>query len=95
MIITLGLISSLRILVIILGYLFRKKVIEDQNFSRTFECGFVTFIKRIIPFSLRFFLVAIIFLIFDVELILLFPFFFSSFNFFRIIIFIFFLLILS
>lgn len=59
-----------------LGYILRKKVIEDLNFSRTFECGFVTYLKNIIPFRLRFFLVAIIFLIFDVELILLFPFFF-------------------
>ena len=59
-----------------MGYIFRKKVIEDKYLSRTFECGFITYLKRNSPFSLRFFLVAIIFLIFDVELILLFPFFF-------------------
>jgi len=41
---------------------------------RPFECGFLGYEERRSPFRVHFFLVALIFLIFDVELILIFPF---------------------
>jgi len=38
-----------------------------------FECGFTPKYNSRLPFSIRFFLVSIIFLVFDVELVLIFP----------------------
>lgn len=61
------------IIVIILASFLSKKAIADREKSSPFECGFDPKSSSRLPFSLRFFLITIIFLIFDVEIVLIIP----------------------
>lgn len=60
--------------VALLAFTLSIKTSSDRNKLRPFECGFSAKDHARVPFSIRFFLIALLFLIFDVELVLLFPF---------------------
>ncbi len=45
----------------------------DENKLATYECGFEPFENARMPFSVQFYLVAILFIIFDLEVAFLFP----------------------
>nr|QXG19639.1 NADH dehydrogenase subunit 3 [Scaptomyza elmoi] len=68
-----SIIMTISFFVMILASILSKKTLVDREKSSPFECGFDPKSSSRLPFSLRFFLITIIFLIFDVEIALILP----------------------
>lgn len=71
-IIFIGVAAFLGVLLLLLGFLFGKGKKSKAKLS-PYECGFEEFEDARIPFDVRYYLVAILFIIFDLEIAFLFP----------------------
>jgi len=61
------------VILIIINTLIRKKTSIDREKPSPFECGFDPKRSARLPFSLRFYIIAVVFLVFDVEITLILP----------------------
>nr|YP_010614347.1 NADH dehydrogenase subunit 3 [Dalbulus maidis]WAS32281.1 NADH dehydrogenase subunit 3 [Dalbulus maidis] len=73
MIISIMTTTILTTLMSMLMVMISKKTILDSQKSTPFECGFNPMSYTRLPFSIHFFMIAVIFLIFDIEIIMIMP----------------------
>nr|ACJ69620.1 NADH dehydrogenase subunit 3 [Venturia canescens] len=66
-------ILMISIILISLNYFLSPFKILNREKNSPFECGFDPLISSRLPFSIQFYMISIIFLIFDVEIIIFFP----------------------
>nr|AFQ62125.1 NADH dehydrogenase subunit 3 [Trinodes hirtus] len=67
------LILLISLIMMILSSTLSKKTSKDREKNSPFECGFDPKTKARLPFSLQFFMIAVMFLIFDVEITIIMP----------------------
>jgi NADH-quinone oxidoreductase subunit A len=61
-------------ILILIPYIFSISIIKDQQKLSEYECGFEPFDNSTrLPFDVHFYLVGILFLIFDIEIVIIFP----------------------
>nr|YP_010258369.1 NADH dehydrogenase subunit 3 [Physoderes impexa]AGO28084.1 NADH dehydrogenase subunit 3 [Physoderes impexa] len=65
--------TSISITLMFLCSLICKKSILDREKMSPFECGFDPKSSSRMPFSIQFFLIAVLFLIFDIEIVIIIP----------------------
>jgi NADH-ubiquinone oxidoreductase chain 3 len=65
--------SIIPLLIIVLTLVLNKKSTPNFEKRTPFECGFDPINSARIPFSIRFFILAVLFLVFDIEIALLIP----------------------
>nr|YP_010535525.1 NADH dehydrogenase subunit 3 [Ornithodoros erraticus]UYB78281.1 NADH dehydrogenase subunit 3 [Ornithodoros erraticus] len=66
--------SLISLLIMFMGFFSKKKNFLKKEKNSPFECGFDPFSLTRSAFSLRFFMISIIFIIFDIEIIVILPF---------------------
>lgn len=69
------------VILVLLGLLASLKMNKDIILLSPFECGFSPRTITRPPFSLHFFIIALVFIIFDVELIIIFPYYLHLYHF--------------
>jgi NADH-ubiquinone oxidoreductase chain 3 len=65
--------SIISIAVLSIARILSSRSTNDREKTSPFECGFDPKNNARVPFSLRFFMLAIIFIVFDIEIVLLMP----------------------
>nr|YP_011036712.1 NADH dehydrogenase subunit 3 [Xestocephalus iguchii]WRK21316.1 NADH dehydrogenase subunit 3 [Xestocephalus iguchii] len=65
--------SMMSLLILTMINILKKKSILDKQKMSPFECGFNPMSFSRIPFSIHFFIISVLFLIFDIEIIIILP----------------------
>nr|YP_009710893.1 NADH dehydrogenase subunit 3 [Ptilonyssus chloris]QGA47496.1 NADH dehydrogenase subunit 3 [Ptilonyssus chloris] len=73
MLITMMMLCMLSYMLYIIPMFFNKKLLFMKNKLTLFECGFDMMSNTRIPFSIHFFKICLIFIIFDIEVIMILP----------------------